>query len=123
MEALKAELSSARAELKSRDAKWRHTVERLKQQVASATQERDELQREVAYLEQCRLNKWLALALALSLSLSLTLTLLLALALTLTRRAARRHRCGSSSACYASEASPPMHASPTSCASRPHPHP
>ena len=70
LEALKAELSSARAELKSRDAKWRHTVERLKQQIASVAQERDELQREVAYLEQCRLNKWLALALSLSLTLS-----------------------------------------------------
>ena len=70
MEALKAELSSARAELKSRDAKWRHTAERLKQQIASVAQERDELQREVAYLEQCRLNKWLAPSLSLSLALS-----------------------------------------------------
>ena len=70
LEALKAELSSARAELKARDAKWRHTVERLKQQIASVAQERDELRREVAYLEQCRLNKWLALALSLTLTLS-----------------------------------------------------
>ena len=51
-------MSKVRMDVKSRDAKWRMTVHRLKKQLQSATQERDELSHEVIYLEQCRLNKW-----------------------------------------------------------------